>query len=93
MLGDPRSRRVMLERQNLDEAVESTVTPTERFEKSLVDAEQSLRAAQATLDGYTGSDETLLLIAGSVADKARLILRSMTGAREEFLIGNVVSGE
>lgn len=93
VLGDPRSRRVMLERQNLDEAVESTVTPTERFEKSLVDAEQSLKSAQAALDGYTGSDETLLMIAGSVADKARLIVRSMNGARQEFLAGAAPSGD
>jgi hypothetical protein len=33
----------MLERGNLDEAVETTITSTERFEKNLIDAEQSLK--------------------------------------------------
>lgn len=77
VVGDPRSRRVLLERGNLDEAIESTVTATERFEKSLVDAEQSLKNAQSSLDGYNGSDATLFEIGKSVFDKARLIHRAM----------------
>jgi len=90
VVGDPRSRRVLLERGNLDEAIESTVTATERFEKNLVDAEQSLKNAQSSLDGYNGSDATLLEIGRSVFDKARLILRAMNSAHED-ISANAVS--
>jgi len=81
VVGDPRSRRVLLERGNLDEAVESSVSPRERFEKSLVDADQNLKNAQSSLDGYDGKDLTLLEIAKSVFDKARVVLRTMEAAR------------
>jgi hypothetical protein len=85
VLGDPRSRRVMLERGNLDEAVESTVTPSERFEKSLVDAEQSLKNALSALDGYDPSDATLLEIGRSALTKARVIVSTMDVAHAEAI--------
>ena len=77
VLGDPRSRRVMLERNSLDEAIESTTSSSERFEKSIVDAEQSLKNAQSALDGYDAADLALMDIGRSVFEKARLIFRHM----------------
>lgn len=93
VLGDPRSRRVMLERNNLSEAVDSTVTPTDRFEKSLIDADENLKKAQAAIHGYDGSDETLFVIGRDVAEKGRVILRNMAAAREDFLAGTNSSGK
>lgn len=93
VIGDPRSRRVMLERQSLDEAVESTITSTDRFEKSLVDADQNLKEVQSSLDGYDGSDDVLLQISKSILDKARSISRAMDATRTAFLQDGDLNGE
>ncbi len=93
VLGDPRSKRVMLERNNLDEAIESTVSSSDRFEKNLVDADESLKRAQGALDGYDGRDETLLGIGKGVVDKARTIYRSMEIARQDMPSRETASDE
>jgi hypothetical protein len=93
VLGDPRSRRVMLERNNLEEALESTITSLDRFEKSLVDADEDLRRAQASLDGYDGRDVTLLEIGRSVLDKARTVYGTMANVRQIVVDEEAQSGE
>jgi hypothetical protein len=83
VVGDPRSRRVMLERNNLDEAEESTISATDRFEKSLVDAESSLKSAQSSLDGYNVDDSALFDIAVSVKNKSNLIHSTMENIKKD----------
>ncbi|MER8550438.1 ParB N-terminal domain-containing protein [Mesorhizobium sp. M0644] len=77
VLGDPIAQRVMLERGDLSGAEVSTLPASSRFEEHLVKANENLRTAQTFLDGYDGTDKTLLAIAQQVHAKARTIYRSM----------------
>lgn len=83
VLGDPKARRIMLERNSLDEAEESTVSAKDRFEKSLVDADENLRLAQSSIHGYDGKDQALLEIGDDALTKARTINKFMKSAFED----------
>ncbi len=87
VVGVPRSRRVMLERNNLDEAEESTISATDRFEKSLVDAEANLKSAQGSLDGYNVDDGALFEIAISIKNKSTLIHSTMENVKKNVKKG------
>lgn len=84
VLANPISLRVMLETGDLEVAEVSSIPTDARFEMHLVDADQSLRNALSFLDGFDGTDQTLLAISHQVFSKARTIYQSMTMTSRSF---------
>jgi hypothetical protein len=76
VLGHPVARRVMLERNELGEALKLTVEGGDRFMKALVDAQSSLRIAVTEITNAFADDETME-IATDVRTRARFIVQSL----------------
>jgi hypothetical protein len=72
VLGHPVARRMMMERHDLEEALQLTIEPTDRFEKALVDALASLRVASGELQSAR-PDAELLAISADALSRAEFI--------------------
>jgi hypothetical protein len=75
VLGHALARRVMLERNDLSQALELTVEASDRFEKALVDAQAALRIATAELSNVE-PDKVLREIASDVLRRAEFIVKN-----------------
>ena len=72
VLGHPVARRIMMERHDLDEALQLTIAPSDRFEKALADASAALRVANAeTSSARVGRD--FLIISEDVKRRAEFV--------------------
>jgi hypothetical protein len=79
VLGHPVARRVMLERNELGEALKLTVEGGDRFMKALVDAQSSLRVASTEITNAV-SDGEVMEIADDVRKRARFIFENLESA-------------
>ncbi|QPD00213.1 hypothetical protein [Qipengyuania soli] len=76
VLGNQVARRIMMERNDLFEALQMTVEGGDRFSKALVDAQSSLRTAVTEVVNADDDEETIS-IAEDVRTRANFILRSL----------------
>jgi ParB-like nuclease domain len=82
VLGHPVARRVMLERNELGEALKLTVDGGDRFMKALVDAQSSLRVASTEITNAVSDAETME-IATDVRKRARFIFENLESASKD----------
>lgn len=80
VLGHPVARVLMMERGDLDEALQFTVEGSDRFIKALVDAQAALRAASTELSNASPDDEAVE-ISLDIRKRAVLIHNSLEAAR------------
>ncbi|HEX8307818.1 MAG TPA: ParB N-terminal domain-containing protein [Allosphingosinicella sp.] len=79
VLGHPLARRVMLERNDLSDALELTVEASDRFEKALIDAHAALRIATGELANVR-ADKELRAIAADILRRAEFIVQNFVTA-------------
>lgn len=81
VLGHPVARRVMLERNDLPQALELTVEGRDRFTKALVDAQSALRIAVTEITNAEADGEALE-IARDVGKRAKFVVDNLESAAD-----------
>ena len=78
VLGNSRSRAIMLSRNNLAEARASIEPKTTRFESALINAKQEAETALSVITGFDPEDSTLFELGKDLADTSTQIYVTMS---------------
>lgn len=77
VLENPKSRKIMLEKRNLEAAYAEVFPPQKQFERHIVDLHGLSGQAVTTMRAYDGHDATLLELAREVNQNTEILLTHM----------------